>query len=292
MADSMTVAELAKELRVQPKKLLPLLLKEYVKIVEPNEDLGSVIIERPLPEVLEWLRMIYRSPSLQPTIPVKYAAHALTLAPAVVRRLCEKHGIQVYKDSVFGYLISARAFHSLCRLWAELYQPLRTDLQALVYNLAKLYGHKTSFQPRPFDKRLEDEITRIVHMDEPDRTLAATLFWVNYNKAKIATEAIAGPKPTSTAQYRIQILNSRMKALSLALEGKCTWKNPRTFGDPSTTRSRMRAASNAKYAARNAAPLDGASLSDDRSPENTTSDCDFLPSDPHSETIDDCQSDS
>jgi hypothetical protein len=196
--------ELAVKLDVEPGRLLPLIEHKYLKLVCANPP----TVNEPPPAALEWLRQMLLPITLRPFLSTEMIAMIEGITPHEVRNLCIEYDVPMRFDPVFGELLSLTAYYAFHSNLYRYRDPARFDRQAMIVALlhaANPHGAQRLVKPRTFSIRLEDEIRRIVALDEPARTDAASRLWTSYEDglklAGIVAEA-RGEKVTGFWQMR------------------------------------------------------------------------------------------
>jgi hypothetical protein len=209
--ERITLADLAVELNVPARRLLPLISHCYLKTVLRHESLESTIVERPSPEVLDWLKTMFAPLELRPMVPIRDAAALVEKHPKIFRKLCLHYKIPLHDDPVFREIISIESLRKLQLAIYESENPVRIDRQALIVLLAGLKGF-TKTEMRPYNARLESEIRRIIKLKEPRRTLMAVDFWKTYIDAEQFVGCMGSlDEETIRAGLRITNLAERVK---------------------------------------------------------------------------------
>jgi hypothetical protein len=135
--------------------------------------------------------------------------------------MCVTDNIPLQEDPVFGELISVSAFYLLQRSWLKMLNPTRRDRAALMLMLGILKGAEPRgrMKPLPFSERLNREISRIAHMDEPDRSLRATDLWIAYNEADTLTDCLDAYFGNEKQRRRKEKLDKRVDVIEKRLAG-------------------------------------------------------------------------
>jgi hypothetical protein len=191
-SEYVTVAVLAKELKVPPARLRPIVEHGYLKVLELREYLDDCIVARPLPAGLAWLRQMLGPTYLQPMLSLEFAALALGCPVKRLRELCAAYNVPIHLDPALGPLLAPRGLHALLTAIYRSKGVNRFDRQALLamtMRTKSLLGKKP--QLLPYSVRLEQEIARIARLPEPQRTFKALALWDSYRDAKTVADCIS-----------------------------------------------------------------------------------------------------
>ena len=220
-ADYVTIAKLAEELDVAPDRLQSLIDHRYLRVMMQRDTLAETVVARPPKAAMDWLRSMFVPLTLRPLIPVQDIIAALEITQEEFRYMCIVDNIPLQEDPVFGELISVTAFYILQQSWLRMRNPMRSDRAALMLTLGILKGATPTgrMKPLPFDARLDKEISRIAHMEEPDRSLRATDFWVAYNEASTLTDCLDAYFGEERKRRRKAKLDKRVDVIEKRLMG-------------------------------------------------------------------------
>jgi hypothetical protein len=218
--ESISLADLAKELGAKADRLPPLVLEGYLHLVKSGCYAEDTFVERPAAGAREWLRTMFAPLKQRPMLPIKDVARFLEMSLLELRRWCLHFNIPIYMDTAFGELLSLKSFYSLQNGFFEIRNPLRTDRQALLvlFSFVKRISRHERVQLRRYDHRLEEELKRIVALPEPQRTIQATLFWSNYRDAKTIAECIFHTKRIPS--HRMKEFDRKAKVIDASLNKK------------------------------------------------------------------------
>jgi hypothetical protein len=218
--ESISLADLAKELGVKPDRLPLLVLEGYLRLVKSGCYAEDTFVERPGAGAREWLRAMFAPLKQRPMLPIKDVAKFLQMSLLELRRWCLHFNIPIYMDAAFGELLTLKNFYSLQNGFFEIQSPLRTDRQALFvfFTRVKQLGRHELVKLKRYDLRLEKEIRRIVALPEPQRTVQATSFWSSYRDAKTLAECIfhTNKKPSVYAKS----VDNKMRIVEVSLSKK------------------------------------------------------------------------
>lgn len=225
--ETISLLALAKELRVEPNRLPPLIIHSYLKLVESGPTPDECLVEKPPPAAMQWLKGMFAPLKKKPIIPTVDAAAILRISPARLRRYLVHYNISAQADPVFGEVLT---IHQLATLYKNLYDtrnPLRTDRQHILTFLTGFVGVRLT--PRKYSDRMCNEINRIAKLDEPLRTAQARALVEAWQDAKSVTDCLKECRAKMIKVHRREntaTLFRKIKILSDALDGKRSFEMP------------------------------------------------------------------
>lgn len=187
------LADLAKLLGVDAKRLLPALEYGYLKLVSADPPL----VYEPPPAAIEWLRMMFQPIVMRPFLSSEMVAQLEGVSTNSVRRLCLDYGIPIYSDPVFGELMSIASFYRFHEQMHHQRAPSRFDRQAILAALMHTVRPdewRIDIKAPKFSRRFELEVRRIAGLKEPARTDAALRLWEAYRDGKKVAQCITAAR--------------------------------------------------------------------------------------------------
>lgn len=128
----------------------------------------------------------------RPLIRLEEVSEALGLSVSHLRDLCALANpipIPISLDPVFGELLSPIAVHALItRAQPKDISPGLGRAQLLLWMCG--LDHNLKRKPKPYSRKLEDEIRRIAKCKEPNRTIRAVELLVRFVDAKQVARAV------------------------------------------------------------------------------------------------------
>lgn len=188
-AEPISLKQLAAELNTRSSRLLPLIEHGYLKPV-PSPNLKEVLVEKPPPGAIVWLRNMLLPLKRKPLIPLKNAAEIMEMPPPIFRRYLLHYNLQAHMDPVFGELVSLQTIYDLKASIIASRDELRVDAQQIFVALVKVAGIR--LKPFPYIKRLDDEIVRISKLEQPLRALRAAALIEAWKSADSVAACIKG----------------------------------------------------------------------------------------------------
>lgn len=218
---TISLPDLAKDLCVDADRLPPLILEGYLRLAKSGLSLEDTFVERPPAGARDWLRAMFAPVAMRPMLPVRDAAKMLDMTLDDLRKWCIHFNIPISMDAVFGELLSLKGFYQIEHGFYEIRNPLRTDRQALLVRLMRVNKMNATREAylRRYDRRLEEEITRIAKLPEPQRTIQATAFWSAYQDAKIVGDSLGRKKGSKHEK----ILDRKVYLAEQSMLGKNDW---------------------------------------------------------------------
>lgn len=199
------LADLAKSLGVEVKRLLPALEHGYLKLVSADPPM----VYEPPPAAIEWLRIMFLPLAMRPFLSSEMVGKLEGLSAESVRRLCLDYGIPIYSDPVFGELMSISSFYRFHEQMHHQREPSRFDRQAMLWALMhQMNEWRENVKPPSFSKRVEIEIRRIADLEEPARTDAVLRFWEAWKDGETVSKVLAaarGVPPPPPPHYIKQV---------------------------------------------------------------------------------------
>lgn len=221
LSEYITVAKLASELEVEVERLAPLIAHGYLRIMDAGKSLAETVVARPPAAAMDWLRTMFMPLELRPLITAKEITALFGITDDELRYICLTDGIPLYDDPAFGSLLSVAGFWSLSKGLISMRSPLRTDRQMLLLILGRIKNVKDlgRIKPLTYSERIEKEISRIAHMEEPERTMRATDFWKAFSEADTITDCLER-REGSEISGKDEKLLARMQSMKNRLEGR------------------------------------------------------------------------
>lgn len=189
-SEYVAIRDLARELRVDPERLRPLIDRCYLTILEMRDYLDDCMVARPAPAAIAWLRMMFLPVSLRPMLSTEMAAQAVGVPVNALRSLCLAYNVQLQDDPALGELISMKGLHSVITALYSNKGVNRFDRQALLCMLSRTTKGAVP-KMQSYSVRLEQEISRIAKLPEPDRSFRAVALYDAYQESKIVQECIS-----------------------------------------------------------------------------------------------------
>ena len=235
-----TAQDLARELRTKPQRIYSLLDHGYLTAIFRSDFPDLTLIERPAPGVLAWLRMMLHHQDYRPMFPVSVAAELLKISSRDIRRLCADAGQPIHVDPFFGEIISLHTVEKLRRnLWLTR-NPMSFDRQGMLEMFASYLRIKLRCgRPEvPPHVRINEEISRINRLEEPDRFVRAAAFWAAYNDARSVAECLRLYHGITGFPPSLAKLDKRMTDMEHRLSGLKRWPGDPPKKRPKSSRRR------------------------------------------------------
>ena len=237
LSDQITGLQLAHDLGTHVSRVQALLNHGYLRVLTKAETVEETVVARPAPAAFAWLKQMFMPLRMRPMLPVDEVSGLLKLLPSELRAWCLEFDIALQIDPVFGELISLSNFYLvMTRLQEDRSGHVRFDSQRMLTQFLYWRG-----LPRPkhthmtkYSKQLEMEIKRILAMQEPERSIRATNFYLAYIEARNAADCMTKfytnlleeeAKP-GKAEERIAFMVYRLKA---SMQGRLPWKIPKSM---------------------------------------------------------------
>jgi len=182
--DQITVAQIAADLGVETDRIQPLIDRGYLRVMIAGETLETTIVARPLPAAMAWLSTMFVPLRMRPMLPAGEVATFLQLSAAAFRSYAIHYNIPVYDDPVFGELITLASLYAFQQALYDERSVTRYDRQTMLAMMCKKNPVLGRTKYTAYSKKIEAEIMRISHMEEPDRTMRAVAFWTAYRDAE------------------------------------------------------------------------------------------------------------
>lgn len=183
-SEQVSVVALAKELHVDPPRVQALIDRGYLRVMFPGMTVESTLVARPLPAAFAWLQSMFAPLRMRPMYPVAEVARLLGQPVKDLRGFCVHYNLPLHDDPIFGELISLATVHKVLDAIHSDRLQVRFDSQAMLFAMAKRYKLPGLSQRRSFSYQLEKEISRLCHVQEPDRTIRAAALYHAYMGAK------------------------------------------------------------------------------------------------------------
>lgn len=213
-----TLAMLAKELNVIVGRLVPLVEFGWLALVDGQIAASispSILIQCPSPAAITWLRQFFLPPQAKPIFTIEdvqglLAEAGVDLPLDDIARLVTDYGIPCQFDpglggkSGRGLLLS---WQSARKLVLEVltggrrqeWNQVRYDRQAMLWFLLQRDPSLAS-RPPDFQEKLEEEISRIANLPEPQRSIRAATLLEQWEDAKaVANSLTTSPSPSTTS---------------------------------------------------------------------------------------------
>jgi hypothetical protein len=182
------IGDLARLIEAPVEKLRPLVEHKYLRVVVAREKFEQTLVARPGQRATDWLKTMFQPVKMRPLIPLREVGKLWRVTENHVLKVCWSYRIPVYSNPVFGNLMSFKSLKSYARAHMKYHTPLRLDRAGFLrYYLNEIEGERWK-NPPPYSQRLEEEIRRIAHLPEPQRTEQAVQLFVAFRDARTATE--------------------------------------------------------------------------------------------------------
>ena len=184
------IADLARLIEAPVEKLRPLVEHKYLRVVVPREKFEQTLVARPGQRATDWLKTMFQPLKMRPLIPLREVGKLWGITEQPILKVCMRCQIPVHYDPVFGFLMSFNALKSYARARMKYHKPKRFDRAMILrYYLNEIEGERWK-DPPPYSERLEEEIRRIAHLPEPQRTYQSVELVLRFRDAKTVTECL------------------------------------------------------------------------------------------------------
>lgn len=227
--ESLSLAALAVKWRIPVDRLQPFVDQGYLRQVSSDGTPLGTIIQFPLPEVEDWIRSLLGPLTQRILLPISDVCTLIKLDKKRFHNLCGLFKITLFQDPVFGEMMSPKDYHRFLNHYDRFRGFINTDRQSFIVVMAKFKRvkvHKT----QAYSQLMEDEIQRIIHLPEPQRTLAAGTLWKSWQDANTFTDCLENGGAPSVYNKKMKgQIDNKMYGLKKAIEGKDTWDNPHKY---------------------------------------------------------------
>jgi hypothetical protein len=174
-----------------------------------NEDEEKITL--PSPSALRWLHAMLLPPPERPLFTVDEVAKITNSSSEFIRKLCATYAIPIHADESWGELISPDSFIRLLDSLFGYRTPMRFDRAALVEWMRGMRRDRQLRYNLAYSQLINTEITRIVRLPEPERTMRAVAFWEAYRDAKMISNCMGEYYATVKAEMgRVEKRVNRM----------------------------------------------------------------------------------